>query len=238
MATGSRRGAASAVPGGADAEAGSPSTILDAAQRLFLERGFDGVSLDQVGKAAGLTRQTVYNRFGSKEAVFRAVVDRHWTAVKAEAETCFSEDLDEAAGPAEILRGYAAALVRFVTETDQIAFTRLVIAESRRQPWIAEEFYQVGKAPLVEAFSRCLTRMTDRKLLSCPDTTMAAQQFMGIVQEFIIWPQIMAIGSALKRLPSHRVVIDEAVAMFLGRYGQPPASGSTGKPRRSRTPRA
>ena len=102
-----------------------------------------------------------------------------------------------------------------------MTFTRLVIAESRRQSWIAEEFYRVGKAPLVEAFASCLTRMTQRKVLCCQDPVLAALQFMGVVQEFIIWPHVMAIGPALTQLPSTAVAIDEAVAMFLARYRQP-----------------
>ena len=215
-------------------DANAASVILDAAQRLFVEGGYEGVSLEQVGRAAGVTRQTVYNRFGSKDAVFRAMIDRHWQAVKAEAKACFSDELDDVTDPAEVLRGYARALARFVTETDQVTFTRLVVAESRRQPWIAEEFYQVGKAPLVEAFAHCLTRMTQRKLLCCPDPVLAALQFMGIVQEFIIWPHVMAIGPALAQLPSHAVAIDEAVAMFLARYQQL-ARTAASTPRRNKT---
>lgn len=49
------------------------NTLLAAAARLFIERGYHSVGLDTVGKAAGVTRQTVYNQFGSKGGLLRAV---------------------------------------------------------------------------------------------------------------------------------------------------------------------
>jgi TetR/AcrR family transcriptional regulator of autoinduction and epiphytic fitness len=133
-----------------EAKRGAAVAILDAAQPLILEAGYDEVNLDQVGRAAGVKRQTVYNQFGSKDAVFRAAVDRHWTAVRLEAAAAFG-GLDEAGNPEQALNCYARALARFVTYTEQVAFTRLVIREARRLPWIAQAFYQAGKAPLVES---------------------------------------------------------------------------------------
>ena len=197
----------------------SSTAILDAARSLFLERGYDGVNLDEVGRAAGVSRQTVYNQFGSKEAVLRAVVDRHWTAVKAEVAAVFSR-ISAESQPADMLRGFATSLLRFVSETDQIAFTRLVIAESRRLPWLAQEFYEAGKSPLLVAFSNCLAEMTSMGVLQCPDPTLAAHQFFGLLQEFIIWPQVMAIGPAASAMPPHQVIVDEAVTMFVRRYGR------------------
>lgn len=199
---------------------GKPSTvaILDAAQRLFLEAGYDGVNLEQVGQAAGVSRQTVYNQFGSKDAVFQEVVERHWETVRQETASAFAE-MENLQSPAAMLRSFASALLRFVTETDQVAFTRLVIAESRSRPWIAAEFYRAGKEPILRAFAGALAAMTSKGLLTCAQPELAAHQFMGLVQEFVIWPKVMAIGDALAELPPSEVVVDEAVTMFLKRYG-------------------
>ncbi|MCJ2072466.1 TetR/AcrR family transcriptional regulator [Methylobacterium sp. J-030] len=199
--------------------ASTPTAILDAARRLFLEAGYEGVNLEQVGQAAGVSRQTVYNQFGSKDAVFRAVVDRHWDAVRAEVAAVAHAPPALAADPGEVLRGFARSLLRFVHGTDQIAFTRLVIAESRHLPWIAEEFYRAGKAPLVAAFADVLAALTGQGLLCCEQPELAARQFMGLIQEFVIWPRVMAIGDGFKDAPRDAVVVEEAVAMFLARYG-------------------
>ncbi len=200
---------------------GSATTraILDAAQRLFLKAGYDAVNLEQVARSAGVSRQTVYNQFGSKDAVFHEVVKRHWDAVRSETVSAFSAMDTVAASPAEVLRDFARALLRFVEETDQVAFTRLVIAESRQRPWIADEFYHCGKEPILNTFAAALAAMAKKRMIRCAHPELAAHQFMGLVQEFVIWPRVMAIGKGLAELPANDVVIDEAIAMFLSRYG-------------------
>lgn len=193
--------------------------VLDAAERLFLKSGFDAVNLEQVGRAAGVSRQTVYNLFGSKEAVFHEVVKRHWDAVRSETASAFAAMETVATSPAECLRNFARALLRFVEQTDQVAFTRLVIAESRQRPWIADEFYRCGKEPILKGFAAALAAMTGKGMISCAHPELAAHQFMGLVQEFVIWPRVMAIGKGLADLPASEIVIEEAIAMFLSRYG-------------------
>lgn len=49
------------------------AAIMDAAEKLFLQKGFDNTSIDDVAKAAGLTKRTLYQYFISKEDLFYAV---------------------------------------------------------------------------------------------------------------------------------------------------------------------
>jgi AcrR family transcriptional regulator len=200
-------------------ESATTRAILDAAHRLFLESGFDAVNLEQVGRAAGVSRQTVYNQFGSKEAVFQEVVKRHWDAVRSETASAFAAMQTVTTSPADCLRNFARALLRFVEQTDQVAFTRLVIAESRQRPWIADEFYRCGKEPILKGFAAALAAMARQGMIACARPELAAHQFMGLVQEFVVWPRVMAIGKALADLPDNDVVIAEAVTTFLSRYG-------------------
>ena len=68
---------------GGDAGAGrrrdatrSRQTILDAAERLFAQKGYESVSLKEIGEAAGVSRNTPSYFFGSKEGLYRAVLER------------------------------------------------------------------------------------------------------------------------------------------------------------------
>lgn len=198
----------------------SEDAILGAARVLFLAAGFDGVNLDQVAERAGVSRQTVYNRFGGKEALFRAMVRRHWGGMLSWADMVRSSlgnlTFDD---PAAKLASIAGAIWRFAHEEDQIAFTRLVVAESRVRPWIGEEFYRFGKEPSLRALTDVLGVMHAQGALDCPRPDIAAQQFIGLIQEFAIWPHVMAIGPASEALPDRETVIAEAVATFLCRYG-------------------
>ena len=210
--------------------ADNAQSVLLAAKRLFLEGGFDGVNLDRIAKAAGVTRQTVYNRFGSKEAVFRFMVELHWATIAADSEAVLAASLDPALGPAEALRQFGQAIVRFIAETEQVAFTRLVISESHERPWIAEEFYRLGKQPLLDGFVVCLQRWDAARLVTCAQPVIAANQFFGMLQEMVVWPHVMAIGPATAQLPPADRVIEEAVLTFLSRYGSTGPATSAEKP--------
>ncbi len=50
--------------------------LLDAAEKLFAERGLGGASLEDIADAAGYTRGAIYAHFGSKEELFLAVIER------------------------------------------------------------------------------------------------------------------------------------------------------------------
>ena len=201
--------------------------ILASAKALFLTAGYDGVNLDQVALRARVARQTVYNNFGSKEALFRSVVEQHWASFRFD-DAARSPVAVEQDDPEASLRRFAAALGAFVSETEQIAFTRLVVAESRRSPWVAEEFYRLGKQPLLSALTALLVQLTQAGLLVCPLPEVAARQFFGLVQEFVVWPQVMAIGPPVTELPATQVVIDEALLTFLSRYRHPALATRTG----------
>ncbi|MEU1263034.1 TetR/AcrR family transcriptional regulator [Streptomyces cellulosae] len=210
------------APGAERRRSASDLKILRAAKELFLADRYAGVSLERVAERAGVSRQTVYNRFGSKEAVFREMVRDHWAAFAAFAEQDRRPAGDgEDAGAEEVLRAFARSLRRFADETDQILFARLVVAESARLPWIADEFHRLGKGPVVAAFTERLDVLVRAGRLRCPDTRLAARQFMGLVQEFLVWPRVMAFTEETAEGPGPDVVIDEAVRTFLARYAAP-----------------
>jgi AcrR family transcriptional regulator len=198
----------------------SEEKILAAAKELFLSDRYDGVNLERVADRAGVSRQTVYNRFGSKEAVFRAMVGYHWSAFAGPDRHVVDYGADASAE--EVLYGFARALQRFAAETDQIRFARLVVAESARLPWIADEFYRLGKGPVVAAFVERLDALVHSGALRCPDTYLAARQFMGLIQEFLVWPRVMAFDEEVAAGPTPQTVIEEAVRVFLACYAPAP----------------
>ncbi|MBY6262646.1 TetR/AcrR family transcriptional regulator [Azospirillum sp. 412522] len=200
------------------AAGGSATAILDASKALFLKHGYDGVNLEKIAAKAGVSRQTLYNQFGSKEAIFRAMLERHWAVLTGEALFNFAEGAAPTVDPELFLRSLAETIIRFIAVRQQVAFTKLVIAEARRLPWIAEEFYRIGKEPLLRGISGCLRRMTEAGSLNCTAPELAAHQFLGLIQELVFWPQVMAIGPGLEALPPADIVVEEAIRMFLSRY--------------------
>lgn len=56
--------------------AGRDEQILNAAERLFATRSFDGVGVDAIGQEAGISGSAIYRHFGSKDEILAALIDR------------------------------------------------------------------------------------------------------------------------------------------------------------------
>src|ERR1700736_1541163 len=85
----------------------SRSAIIDAAERLFLERGFGSVSMDELAEAAGVARRTLYNQFTSKEEIFREMLLR----VSGQLEHAFPPGVETQGDAEEVLRSIARIIV-------------------------------------------------------------------------------------------------------------------------------
>lgn len=189
----------------------SDARIVAAARRLFLARGLDGVNMDLIASEAGVARQTLYNRFGSKDAVFKAAIKEHWHELGHAADTT----LDPESPPRAVLDEVALRILAFVKDRQQIAMTRMIIAESIRQPSVAEAFFSLGKEPLLARFIAYISHARNTGWLSCPDPDLAARQFLGMIQESLLWPQVMGVGQQ----PDESSVIEGAIEVFLKAYG-------------------
>jgi TetR/AcrR family transcriptional regulator, regulator of autoinduction and epiphytic fitness len=193
----------------------SEKAIVAAARSLFLERGYEAVSVDDIARVAGVARQTVFNRFMTKDAVFRAMIADHWTNWGKGAAM---EQVPYDAPVERHLRAIARSIAAFQDDTQQIQFQRLVVAESRHHPWIGPAAYRSGKQPRMKALAAHFGQLHKEGRLRCEKPDIAAWQFVALVQEFIVWPKVMAADEP-GDIPSTKTVIDEAIATFMARYG-------------------
>src|SRR5580693_8428490 len=102
--------------------------ILDAARQVFLERGFEGASIDEIAVVARSGKPTIYARFRDKRALFTAVVTRDILARITE----FKSEVPTGATIEERLTSAAITLVHWGFDSDRIALMRLAVAEARR----------------------------------------------------------------------------------------------------------
>src|SRR5438270_7147821 len=114
---------------------GSREAIVEAAERLFLERGFGAVSMDELASAAGVARRTLYNQFASKEEIFREMLLR----VSGQLEDAFPPGIETRGEVEDVLRLIARMILGLHKRPEYLGFPRMVVADSRQFPWIAEE---------------------------------------------------------------------------------------------------
>src|SRR5436190_6621769 len=113
--------------------------ILDAAQKVFLERGYQSASLDEIAVVAPASKPTIYAHFPGKEALFEAVVAR---VVKG--LTNFEGFEPKGRTVQDKLASLGVELVdRFMEET--LGITRTTIAEADRFPALSRHVHEAGR---------------------------------------------------------------------------------------------
>ena len=135
-----------------------PGEIVEAALRLFSDRGFAATKLEDVATAAGIGKGTIYLYFPTKEDLFRAVV-RQAVLPNLTAAEALLQNPDTSA--ADILRAIAERFL-LLLDTDLTAVPKLVIAESGNFPAIArfyaEEVVLKGMALIRGVLARGIER--------------------------------------------------------------------------------
>ncbi len=132
-----------------------PQELLDAALDLFVERGFAATRLDDVARAAGVSKGTLYLYFCSKEELFKAVVRESVVPYLGEAEGM----LDHFTGnTAELLRGLMTTWWEKIGNTKLSGLTKLMIAEAGNFPDLAR-FYQ---EEVIDRGEKLVTKMLER----------------------------------------------------------------------------
>jgi TetR/AcrR family transcriptional regulator of autoinduction and epiphytic fitness len=192
---------------------GSQEAIVSAAERLFLERGFGSVSMDDLASAAGVARRTLYNQFASKEEIFREMLLR----VAGQLEHAFPPGIETQGDVEDVLRLVARMILALHKHPEYLGFLRMVVADSRQFPWIAEEFAAVME-PQTERLVRYFAHLTAMGILDCRNPMLAAHQFMGMLNELSLWPRMT--GRESVPVPE-KDIIEETIRMFLRHYRRP-----------------
>ena len=146
---------------------GPRDRILDAAKLVFRRQGFRRSSIEQAAEAAGLTRQALYHHFESKEALFRAVIERlHENALSAEIAAA---DAAEKAGKnlAEILIAEVVArLKQLIAPLEGSPHIEELFSEHLLQ---ARDLYQKYAAHYAEQLTATIERVCRKQHLVLKD---------------------------------------------------------------------
>jgi len=131
--------------------------ILQGAMQEFLQHGYTATSMARIAATAGVSKETLYSYFESKEKLFAAIVER--TAQQHFQEVFASEPLP--ADPAEQLRRLAPkSLSPENLDPMRMNFYRLIVAESGRFPHLAELYVEQFEKPNLETCTGYLQEAT------------------------------------------------------------------------------
>ena len=188
--------------------------ILDAAQRVFLKRGYQSASLDEIAETAPASKPTIYAHFPGKEALFEAVVAR-----VIEGLTDFEGFAPKGRSVQDRLASLGIEVVqRFIDET--IGITRATIAEADRFPALSRQVHEHGRDRAAAAVSHVLNDATHTLSRGAkgPFGSKRSVSTAQIFMDLILLPMIMRalMGEGAKELRSELpAFVRERVSFFL-----------------------
>ncbi|MDE1934681.1 TetR/AcrR family transcriptional regulator [Bradyrhizobium sp.] len=196
-----------------DTDSSKRRQILDGARTVFLDLGFDGASMGEIARAAGVSKGTLYVYFADKSALFEAIVEEE-SLEQGKLTFNFDPERDVTTTLMEFGRAYIQVLCR----PGGGSAIRTVMAIAERMPDVGRRFYEnviavtIGRlAAYLEARARLGDVMID-------DYRLAASQFLQMCQASLFQPFIFQAAPAPTPERIEQVVAS-ATRMFLAAYG-------------------
>lgn len=187
--------------------------ILTAASRLFMNEGYGAVSMEQVAKAAGVSKQTVYSHYGSKEALFSSAV----------AQKCVDYEIgygegDDERPVREYLREFIQHFSDLVTSEAGISIHRVCIGEADKRSTLSELFWNAGPLPIMQKLTAYLKRQVERGTLTIDNIHFAADQLLFMVKSDVHMRGVLGLPTdeAENALPAY---LDSCLTVFMKAYG-------------------
>jgi TetR/AcrR family transcriptional repressor of mexJK operon len=191
------------------------AAIIAAAQDLFRQRGYDGVTMEAVAAAAGVAKMTVYGHFHDKAALFEAAV----RAKCAEMLAGLAELPPVGGRLEETLTRFGEAFMAMVLAPDIAATMPLLIVAVAKERGLAARFYEAGPGRTRGALASFLEASVARGELTLGNATDAADDLLAL------WlgdmPMQMALGLIEALSPAEiEQRARRGVAVFLRAYAQ------------------
>jgi AcrR family transcriptional regulator len=186
--------------------------ILDGARKMFMDFGFDGASMGEIAKAAGVSKGTLYVYFADKCALFEAMVEEE---TLEQGKVVFN--LDPARDVPTTLHEFGEAYIAMICRPGGGSAIRTVMAIAERMPEVGRRFYERVLEKTINRLALYLEAHVAQGELAIDDCEFAASQFMLMCQASLFLPFIFQAAPA----PSPdriKEVVTSAVRMFLAAY--------------------
>ena len=154
------------------------AAILDAAKRMFVQHGFDRVSMDQIAAEAGVSKLTVYSHFGDKDSLFAEAVRAH--CEQGMPTRLFDPDPDVPLQ--ERLTDIAKAFFAMIMTPEAIAGHRILCSPQIATSQMSSMFWEAGPQRVQNAFTALLERRIAAGELEIEDPARAAGHFFTLLK--------------------------------------------------------
>lgn len=152
--------------------------LLDRSLDLFLDHGFEATTIDTICAAVGMSRRTIYSRYGDKETLFKAALQRaieQWIVPVEQLRELVGEDLEES------LIAIGRLWVGNLQTPSGRRLVRIANTEVFRNPDVARYLWERTTAPTIDFITELLRAQLRPEQDDVPDARDAAAAFMILV---------------------------------------------------------
>lgn len=187
--------------------------VLEGARQIFMRDGFEGASVDDIARAAKVSKATLYSYFPDKRLLFSEVARQECNRQASEA----LDMIDARAPVRETLTEAANRLVRFfLSDFGQQVF-RICLSEAHRFPELGQRFYESGPEMLRQRLGSILDQYVENGDLCIDDMDLATSQFGELCKSDLFVRCLCGVACDCTEAEINRV-IEGVVDMFLARY--------------------
>jgi AcrR family transcriptional regulator len=200
-----------------DEDSSKRRQILAGASKVFMDLGFDGASMGEIARAAGVSKGTLYVYFADKNRLFQAIVEEE---TLEQSKVAF--DFDPARDVATTLREFGQAYIQLLCRPGGGSAIRTVMAIAERMPEVGRRYYEHVLENTINRLAAYLEAHVKAGDLAIDDCQLAASQFMLTCQAALFLPLIFqaAPPPSVERMAQ---VVESAARMFLAAYQTKPA---------------
>ena len=188
--------------------------VLDGAREVFMADGFEGASVDDIARAAGVSKATLYSYFPDKRLLFSEIASIECRLMADKA----LELIDETAPPREVLTIAAQQIVPFLLSDFAQQCFRICLAERERFPELGRAFYANGPEMGRQRLIDYMIGAVERGELKIDDLEMAAEQFSELCKAKLWTRAVFGIQTKFSDAEIADVIWN-AVETFMARYG-------------------
>ena len=196
----------------ADEDSSKRRQILDGASKVFMDLGFDGASMGEIARAAGVSKGTLYVYFADKNRLFEAIVEREMLDQQK-----LAFDFDPERDVPATLREFGRAYIELLCRPGGGSAIRTVMAIAERMPEVGRRYYEQVLEKTIQRLASYLETHVQSNELAIADCELAASQFMLMCQASLFLPFIFqaAPPPSAERIAQ---VTESATGMFLAAY--------------------
>jgi AcrR family transcriptional regulator len=178
------------------------------ARETFARNGYGATSINEIARAARVSKNTLYARFPSKVALFQAIVARQIASVDQLARPRPTRQARTLAGQ---LRAYANAALNISSSPDVLQINRLIFSESYQFKELreaAEARFQVG----IDHVAALIKDFAARDDIACRDPSAAAEMFLLSLHG---WYMFLIIKNGAARAPERERWVNKVLRIFM-----------------------